>query len=306
MKRVVIAIALVLAACGGQSPTSSSAVDPSDAPQTPDVIANCSTPLAAPNPPQSPAWQLDPIGPLVDVTCNWQHFQPAAEFCVKLDGIEFAPGGTGPLTDGTDPACAFSGFKPEDTGLYRFAFDVPILCPGCKRVFIDFDRIPADAPPLYYAHGHAYYRISSMNPFYTVDPIAHSPNTKNFFNDKLVSPPGTPVETLVGAADTHDMAYVTDTVHFIHTAIQGAHYIGPWYVNRDGERIHGVYLDVDFGDAQSFGGPNFDKFFYEAGYNSGQLSCLDNGSPMTSDADLLYGGCVDRPGGSIDAYDPFD
>jgi hypothetical protein len=169
-------------------------------------------------------------------------------------------------------------------------------------MFFDFDRIPADAPPLYYAHGHAYYRISSMNPFYTVDPIAHSPNTKNFFNDKLVSPPGTPVETLIGAIDTHDMAYVSDTVHFVHTAIQGPHYIGPWYVNRDGVRIHGLYVDVNVGDAQSFGAPNFDRFWYQAGFNTGTAICNPSDYP---DADLLYGGCVNQPGGSRDAYDPF-
>jgi hypothetical protein len=296
--------AALLCACGGNTdPMATSSAPQSDGDDLPFVVTNCSTPLKAPNPPESPAWQLDPIGPLVDVTCDWQRYQPAEVSCVKLDGIEYAPGGVGVLTDGSDPACQFSGFAEDETGLYRVEIPNPILCAGCRRMFIDFARIPADSGLLYYAHGHAFYHVSSLNPFYTIEPVSHSPNTKNFYNDKLVSPPGTPVETLIGAIDTHDMAYVTDTKYFVHTAIQGPHYIGPWYVNRDGERIHGIYLDVNVGDAMSLGSPQFDQFFYQVGYNSGQVYC--NPIAPATDADILYGGCVDRPGGSRDAYDPF-
>jgi hypothetical protein len=306
MKRasLLLAATLVLAGCSSSSQTQVGG----DVPDVPDEECVTSTQLAAPEPPESPAFLIDPIGTLTDVTCDWQHYQPAAQFCVKLDGIEFAPGGTGVLTDGHDPACADSGFAADETGLYKFDFAVPTLCPGCRRMFVDFTTIPPDEPgaQLFYAHGHAYYRIESANQTYTVEPIAHSPNTKNFYNDKLVSPPGTPVETFVGAADTHDMAYVTDTVHFIHTAIQGVHYIGPWYVNRDGERIHGLYLDVNVGDATSGGNPSYDAFFYQSAFNSGQDTCFANGVPMTTDGDLLYGGCVDRIGGSREAYDPFE
>jgi hypothetical protein len=302
MRKLAPLLVFALAACGGGSPTGVATTPQDQTPQAPFEVVNCSTPLAAPNPPASPLWTLDPMGPLVDVTCDWQRYQPADASCVKLDGIEFAPGGTGALTDGNDPACAFSGFAPEDTGLYRVEIPIPILCPGCRRMFIDFSRI-ADDPGAAVARGHAYYHIASLNFTYTVEPIAHSPNTKNFYNDKLVSPPGTPLETIAGAIDTHDMAYVTDTVYFIHTAIQGQHYIGPWYVNREGQRVRGLYLDVNVGDAQSFGSANFDQFYYEAGVNTGGVLCNPSSYP---DADLLYGGCVNQPGRSIDAYDPFE
>jgi hypothetical protein len=306
VKSALIAFSLVLLLSGCSNGSGVATDSGGDVPD--DIPCTTSTVLAAPVPPESPLFTLDPLGKATDVTCKWQHYQPAAQFCVPLDGIEYAPGGTGPLTDGSDPACAFSGFSPSDSGLYKFDFAVPTLCPGCRRLFIDFATIPADdaAKLLYYAHGHAYYRVSSANPSYSIEPTSHSPNTKDFFNDKLVSPPGSPVEALVRVADTYDMAYVTDVVHFIHTAIQGVHYIGPWYVNREGERIHGIYLDVDAGSATAFGVPSFDAFFYQAGYNSGQDTCFNSdGTPMVNDADLLYGGCVDRIGGSSDAFDPF-
>jgi hypothetical protein len=75
-------------------------------------------------------------------------------------------------------------------------------------------------------------------------------------------------------------------------------------VNRAGERIHGLYVDVNVGDATPLGDDMADAFYYQTGYDSGQLTCFPNGSPMTSDADLLYGGCVDRVGGGADAYVP--
>jgi hypothetical protein len=299
MKRIAVLIAAaLLAACGAN--------DAPVNPPRPDDQPACSTSTHR-DAPSLPLFTVNPLGTLSDVTCNWQHYQAADAFCVKLDGIEIAPGGTGVLTDGTDPACAFSGFAPGDTGLYRFAFTVPTLCAGCRRLFIDFSTIPADDPGsfTFYAHGHAYYRIQSGNFTYTIEPTSHSPNTKNFFNDKLVSPPGTPIEAAIGAVDTRDMAYVTDVGHFIHTAIQGAHYIGPWYVNRDGERIHGLYVDVNVGDATSMGSPGLDALFYSTGYDSGQTTCVVNGVPQTTDVDVLYTGCVDRVGGSGDAYDPF-
>lgn len=304
MKVVMWPLAFALAACGpggdGGAPDA-----PMDAPA---AAAKCaSTQVPAANPPESPSFTLDPLGPFVDVTCDWQRFQPADAFCVKLDAPEFTPGGVGTLTDGNDPACAFSGFTPQDTGLYKVVIATPILCPGCRRLFIDLSRIPPDDPALqlFYAHGHAFYRMMSANPGYTLDPIAHSPNTKNFTNDKLLAPAGSPLEQLIGAADTRFMSYVTGTRFFIHTAIQGPYYIGPWYVNRDGERIGGVYLDVNVIEAAPFGAPDLDAIRYMTAYNSGQLTCPDNAAPFTSGGDLLYGGCVDRIGGSSDAWDPF-
>jgi hypothetical protein len=300
-KTILLApLLLILAACGSRTDSAGKA----------DAIAPpCaySTHVAAQNPPESPMFTLDPLGPLEDVTCNWQDFQPAEQFCVKLDGPEFTPGGSGVLTDGRDPACEFAGFKPEDAGLYKVSIVTPPLCAGCRRLFIDYSRIPEDDPAqqLFYAHGHAFYRIMSGNPGYTIEPNSHSPNTKNFYNDKLVSPPGTPVEQLVGAADTHFMAYVTSTRFFIHTAIQGPYYIGPWYLNREGERITGVFVDVNVGDATPSGNAEFDALRYMTAYNSGQVTCADNLSPMSSGGNLLYGGCFDRFGGARDAWNPF-
>ncbi len=289
---------------GLQTTTNSSPTVGRSATSTP---CTTSTVISEPAIPESPLFTLDPLGPMLDVTCEWQHYQPADDFCVKLDAPEFTPGGTGPLYDGRDPACQFAGFAESDTGLYKVQIPTPPLCAGCRRVFMDFSAIPEDdaAAGLFYAHGHAFYRIMSLNPTYTIEPNSHSPNTKNFYNDKLVSPPGTPIEQGVGALDTHFMAYVTHTRFFAHTGAQGVHYIGPWYVNRDGERIHGIYVDVNVGDAMASGDPDFDAFRYMTSYNSGQVTCFDNLSAMTSGGNMLYGGCFDRIGGSSIALDPF-
>ncbi len=248
--------------------------------------------------PQNPLLTLDPIGPLSDVTCDWQHYQPAAEFCVKLNAPEFTPGGTGPLTaDGDDPECRLSGFNADDQELYKVKIDTPILCPGCRRFFIDMSQIPEGR-----SLGHAFYAIVSFNPTYTIEPIAHSPNTKNFTNDHLLSPPGTPIAALVGAQDLYAKDYVTHTTKFAHTAIQGPYYIGPWYVNRSGERIHGLYLDVNVGDALNLGDANLNAIRYIAGYNSGLCPDVLLGMPGLN---FLYAGCADHPGTSSIALDPF-
>jgi hypothetical protein len=198
------------------------------------------------------------MGPLTDVTPQWQHYQPATAFCVKPDVKQYARGGDGATAD---PACAL-----------RITVNTPPLCAGCRRLFFDFSKAVAK--------GHAYYHLASTDPGLTVDPVAHSPNTKNFTNDKLLSPDGSLQEQVIGGFDTHAVSYVTDVAHFTHTVAQGPYYIGPWYVNRDGERINGVYLDVR--SSASVG--------YMAGYNSGRL-CLN-------DDDAYYVGCVDASGGS--------
>ncbi len=164
----------------------------------------------------------------------------------------------------------------------------PLLCAGCRRLFIDFSKIGVGSS---YAHGHAYYRLASANFTYTVDPIAHSPNTKNFTNDKLLAPTGSEQEQIIGALDLHQtFAYVTDTAHFVHTAIQGPYYIGPWYLNRAGARINGGYLDVDVSDAgvggHQFPNAQLNAIGYGAGFNSGRFC-------PGSDQDALYGGCLD-------------
>lgn len=248
--------------------------------------------------PENPLFTLDPIGPLSDVTCNWQHFQPAESFCVQLDAPEFTPGGSGVLTDGSDPACRFSGFSAADQDLYKVEISTPILCAGCRRFFIDMSQIPEGQ-----SLGHAFYAIASFNPTYTIEPIAHSPNTKNFTNDHLLSPPGTPIATIIGAQDLYAKDYVTHTTQFAHTAIQGPYYIGPWYVNRAGQRIHGLYVDVNVGDAMDFGNANLNAIRYIGGYNSGL--CPDALLNMPG-MNFLYAGCADHPGFSSIALDPFN
>jgi hypothetical protein len=247
----------------------------------------------------SNGYQQDPIGPLVDVTPHWRHYQPKTTFCVKPDVTQFASGGDGATATGADPACARSGFPANATGLVKIHVGTPTLCPGCRRFFFDFSKIPAtNAPPLAYAHGHAYYRLASFNPFYTVDPLDHSPNTKNFTNDKLLVPDGSPQQPLVNGFDLHAMEYVTDTAHFTHTVSQGPYYIGPWYLNRYGHRINGAYLDVDVVDAQQLpGGSQVNAITYMAGFNSAQA--------CPSDDDGYYVGCTDWGGSSAEMIDPF-
>jgi hypothetical protein len=242
--------------------------------------------------------QQDPLGPIGNVTNQWQRYQPADSFCVQPDVVHYTPGGTGATATGRDPACRRSGFPRRATGLVRIEIGTPSLCPGCRRLFIDFSRIPAEnSPPEAYARGHAYYRLASPNPTYTVDPIAHSPNTKNFTNDKLIAPDGSPQEQIAGAFDLHAMEYVTDTAHFVHNQAQGPYYIGPWYLNRQGERIQGVYLDVNVADATRLPVSSLNAIGYQAGFNSGQA--------CPSDDDLFYGGCVDWGGSSAGTVDPY-
>lgn len=295
----VILIMLTLAACKSGGDDEAFVDAAGTAPRAADPAAsNCEPAAQVDFPiPDNPLFTPDSMGRLADVTCDWQRYQPAAEFCIRPDAPEYTPGGSGVLTDGSDPACRFAGFAGDDSGLYKVQIETPILCPGCRRLFVDLSQIPEGQ-----SLGHAFYAIVSFNPTYTIDPIAHSPNTKNFTNDHLLSPPGTPVATIVGAIDLYAKEYVTHTTKFAHTAIQGPYYIGPWYVNRKGERIHGLYLDVNVGDALDFGEPNLNAIRYIAGYNSGVCPDALLGMPGLN---FLYAGCADHPGVSRVALDPF-
>jgi hypothetical protein len=226
-------------------------------------------------------FQADSMGSMTDVTAHWQRYQPARAFCIKPDAPQYTPGGTGATATGTDRACRRSRFPANATGLVKIKIRAPILCAGCRRLFIDFSKIPSTGG----ARGHVYYHLASFNLTYTVDPVAHSPNTKNFTNDKLVTPDASLQEPIIGAFDLHAIAYVADTSHFIHNAIQGPYYVGPWYLNRKGHRINGVYLDVDVEDAAHFPSAQLDSIRYVDGFNSGTL--------CPTDADAFYGGCVD-------------
>jgi hypothetical protein len=262
---------------------------------------------ALPEPPLNPLLVAQPAGPFLqdsmgpirDVTARWRSYQPAAAFCIRPDVPEYTPGGVGATATGHNKLCRHSGFRRNAKGLVVIRLRTPPLCPGCRRLFVDFSRIPkANAPPAYYARGHSFYRLASDNFTYTVDPVAHSPNTKNFTNDKLIAPGGSAQEQIVGALDLHQFfGYVTDTAHFVHTAIQGPYYIGPWYLSRRGRRIHGIYLDVDVADAMRNPSPQANAIGYVAGFNSGQV--------CRGDDDSFYGGCVDWWGFSVSTVDPY-
>lgn len=238
-------------------------------------------------------FQADSMGPITDVTAHWQRYQPASAFCIKPDAPQYTPGGIGANATGADPVCRRSGFPASATRLVKIQIRTPVLCTGCRRLFIDFSKIPASGG----AHGHVYYHLAAANFTYTVDPVDHSPNTKNFTNDKLLTPDGSPQALLIGAFDLHAIAYVTDTAHFVHTAIQGPYYIGPWYVNRAGRRIDGVYLDVDVEDATHFPSPQLNEIGYVDGFNSGTL--------CPSDGDAFYAGCADAFSYSTSIVNPF-
>jgi hypothetical protein len=240
------------------------------------------------------------LGPLRDVTAQWQRYQPADVFCVKPETAEFTPGGVGPTVTGANPACRRSGYPHSARGLVVIRVRTPALCSGCRRLFIDFSKIPArNSPPDYYPRGHLFYRLISPNPTYTVDPIDHSPNTKNFTNDKFVSPNGSARATVIGVLDLHQAAgYAGDTTNFVHTKLQGPYYIGPWYLNRAGRRVHGVYFDVDAADATQLpGGGEANDIGYVGGFDTRRV--------CPGDQDSFYGGCVDWWAYSTSTVDPF-
>jgi hypothetical protein len=250
--------------------------------------------------PSGVPFYYDALGSISDVTVHWQRYQPANVFCVRPEPGGYTPGGVGQTVTGRNDACRHSGYRKSATGLIVVRVRTPALCPGCRRLFIDFSKIPkADAPPYYYPRGHVFLRLSSANSSYTVDPIDHSPNTKNFTNDKLLAPAGSAQEQVIGAGDLHQMfGYVTDTLGFVHTALQGPYYVGPWYVSRQGRRVHGMYLDLDVTDAtENPGGVDFNDVAYAAGFNSGQA--------CPNDDDAFYGGCVDWWGYSTSNVNPY-
>ena len=238
----------------------------------------------------------DPLGQLVDVTADWQAYQPSEDFCVQPTVFEFPP--TTETATGSDPACAASGFGPAATGLYEVKIDTPPLCAGCRRLFIDYSKIDAGTQAAPTAHGHAFFRLMSFNQSYTVSPVAHSPNVKNLTNDYLVSPPGTPVSAAAAFADQYDWAYTGDTANFAHIAAQGPYYVGPWYINTAGQRVDGAYLDVDLSNATELPEAQANVIRYAAGFDSSPSTCVDAEifGPAYADGNYLYAGCVNAYG----------
>jgi hypothetical protein len=235
----------------------------------------------------------DPLGPLVDVTADWQHYQPSSDFCIKPDVIDY-PAASDATATGADPACRASGFSADATGLVEVKIDTPPLCSGCRRYFIDYSLLGPSTPADPSAHGHAYFRMLSFNPTYTVEPTAHSPNIKNFTNDELVSPPNSPQYAVMSRLDPELMAYAADTANFAHTAAQGPYYIGPWYVNEAGQRIDGAYVDVSLTHAVDLHDATLDSIVYAAGFDSDPSSCVDAAllGSAYADGNYFYGGCV--------------
>ena len=69
--------------------------------------------LALPAAPATPV-QNDPMGPISDVTRDWQSYQPADTFCVKPDVNEYAAGGIGPTTTGRRSRLRAVGLLADD------------------------------------------------------------------------------------------------------------------------------------------------------------------------------------------------
>ena len=240
----------------------------------------------------------DPLGTLVDVTAHWRAYQPSRDFCVHPTVLEFpatTETGTGSL-----PACGASGFAPNATGLYEVRIDTPPLCSGCRRLFIDYSKIAPGTSTAPTSHGHAYFRLMSLNQTYTVSPLTHSPNIKNLTNDYLVAPPGSPESTLTSAADQYDMAYTGDTANFAHIAAQGPYYVGPGYFNTAGQWVDGAYLDVDLSGATQLPQAELNVIRYAAGFDSSPSTCPDAAvfGGAYADGNYFYGGCVNAFGAS--------
>lgn len=261
--------------------------------------------------PSSPLTQ-NPLGPLRDVTAAWQRYQPATEFCVKPNVYEFSNdvtfSGDADSVTGADRVCRRSGFRRTDTGLHKVRIRTPLLCAGCRRLFLDYARIPhANAAPNFYAHGHAYFHLQSFNPSYTADPLAHSPNIKNLTNDKLVAPAGSTQEQFFHGFDLHAISYTGDTANVAHSPSQGPYYAGPRYLSRSGRWITGAYVDVDAAGGQALPNDTLNDIGYSAGFNSGEATCPDNvvQNGQYRDGNYYYGGCVDHFGGSAGTVNPY-
>jgi hypothetical protein len=240
---------------------------------------------------------LDAMGPLVDVTDNWTDYQPSESFCVTLDGFDgytAFSGDAGPTCEGSDDLLV--------------EIQTPELCDGCMRMFINYEAIPAEndmAAGLLYARGHVFFHLGGFNA-YTADPLAHSPNIKNFTNDKFIAPYGSPQEQVATQFDTRSIAYVGSTSKHTHSEVQGPYYVGPTYRNTEGRLIRGAYVDVTI-PGSSAGSPEADGIRYWVGYNAGEATCPDNVlfEGTYADGNYGYAACAAHPAISESVIDPF-
>lgn len=270
-------------------------------------LAVLAPPAGADHGPEEPSTPLtqDPLGPLLDVSASWQDYQPADCFYVQPEVFELS-GDDGDDVVGDTDGCHAAGLT-EGAAAHRVEIETPALCNGCRRLFLDYSAIPPENdPPRYYARGHSYFSFRSWNPTYTADPRSHSPNVKNVRNDELFVPPGAPWERLAHGFDLYAMSYAADPANTAHTDAMGPYYIGPWYVNRQGAKVFGAYLDVDAVSAEDLRNPRLNEIRYGAAFNSGEATCPDNvlfGGGF-ADGNYGYGGCIDRFGGSSHGVNP--
>lgn len=241
----------------------------------------------------------NPLGPFVDVTSDWQHYQPSSDFCIDPNVVDI-PAASDATATGANPACRHSGFAASATGLVEVKITTPPLCDTCRRYFLNYALIAPNTPSAPTSHGHAYFRPMSFNQTYTVSPTAHSPNIKNFTNDQLVTPPESLQFAVVSRIDPGLMTFAADTANFAHTAVQGPYYVGPWYLNSAGQRIDGAYVDIDLGQAAQLPNATLNEVAYAAAFDDDPSTCIDAVllGQKYADANYLYGGCLNSFGAS--------
>jgi hypothetical protein len=249
----------------------------------------------------------NPLGPFIDVTRDWQHYQPSSDFCIEPNVVDI-PAASDATATGTNPACRLSGFAASAKGLVEVKITTPALCDTCRRYFLDYALIAPNSPAAPTSHGHAYFRPMSFNQTYTVPPTAHSPNIKNFTNDQLVTPPRSVQFAVVSRIDPELMTYAADTANFAHTAAQGPYYVGPWYLNSAGQRIDGAYVDIDLGQGAELPDATLNDVVYAAAFDDDPSTCIDAVllGQKYADANYLYGGCLNSFGVSaLPGLDPW-
>lgn len=268
------------------------------------------------------------LGPLRDVTSNWQSYQPALVQPVPISDYvadpEDAPPPAGvgvcggeaahpppPIPASTEanalPAPA-PGPPPGDnspfTGshycqLRYLSTDFDALCAGCRRVLVDYSAIPAGNATSPGADGHWAARFNAGSDFTPTMPFnGHSPNVKNLCADKstlLNTAPGSDCLPALAQFDEHAMELEGDSSIFHHFPFEGRYFNGPAYLAGDGvgvpyHWVHGAYFDLNLGGAAGL------PVWYSMGYRG-------IGDP-TPDTDASYGCLCEIPPVGHTAFSP--